>query len=120
MAHVMSSAQKERDFSAVSLVLPSNRGSMDARYFQAQLCGLVNFLHLVPPEDMSLQSMSTQDVSEALPPHGFGIPDLYPDRLYETPKTRDMTVCNSALYLKKKKSQFLSAPYFFKKTTFLN
>jgi len=43
----MSSAQIERDLSAASLVLPSNRGSMDARYFQAQLCALVNFLHLV-------------------------------------------------------------------------
>ena len=30
MAHLMSSAQIERDFSAASLVLPSNRGSMDA------------------------------------------------------------------------------------------
>jgi len=35
MAHLMSSAQIERDFSAASLVLLSNRGSMDARYFQA-------------------------------------------------------------------------------------
>ena len=65
MAHVMSSAQIERDCSAASLVLPSNRGSMDARYFQAQLCALVNFLHLVHPEDMSPQSMSAQDVSAA-------------------------------------------------------
>ena len=73
----------ERDFSAASLVLPSNRGSMDARYFQAQLCALVNFLHLVHPEDMFPQSMSAQDVSEALPPHGFGVTDLYPDRVYD-------------------------------------
>ena len=79
----MSSAQIERDFSAASLVLPSNRGSMDARYFQAQLCALVNFLHLVHPEDMSPQSMSAQDVSETLPPNGFSIPDLYPDRVYD-------------------------------------
>jgi len=83
MAHVMSSAQIERDFSAASLVLPSNRGSMDARYFQAQLCALVNFLHLVHPEDMSPQSMSAQEVSEALPPHGVSVPDLYPDRVYD-------------------------------------
>jgi len=83
MAHVMSSAQIERDFSAASLVLSSNRGSMDTRYFQAQLCALANFLHLVHPEDMSPQSRSAQDVSEALPPHGFGIPDLYPDRVYD-------------------------------------
>jgi len=34
MAHLMSSAQIEKDFSAASLVLSSNRGSMDARYFQ--------------------------------------------------------------------------------------
>jgi len=54
MAHLMSSAQIERDFSAASLVSPSNRGSMDARYFQAQLCTLVNFLHLVHPEDICL------------------------------------------------------------------
>ena len=79
----MSSLQIERDFGAASLVLPLNRGSMDARYFQAQLCALVNFLHLVHPEDMSPQSMSAQDVSEALPSHGFSIPDLYPDRVYD-------------------------------------
>jgi len=56
MAHLMSSAQIERDFSAVNLVFKSNRGSMDAKYFQAQLCALVNFLHLVHPEDMSPKS----------------------------------------------------------------
>jgi len=83
MAHLMSSAQIERDISAASLVLPSNRGSMDARYFQAQLCALVNFLHLVHPEDMSPKFMSAKEVSEALPRHGFGVPDLYPDRVYD-------------------------------------
>jgi len=30
MAHLMSSAQIERDFSAASLVLPGNRGCMDS------------------------------------------------------------------------------------------
>ena len=64
-------------------MLSLNRGSMDARYFQPQLCSLVNFLRLVHPEDISPQSMSAQDVSEALPPHGFGVPDLYPDRVYD-------------------------------------
>ena len=83
MANLMSSAQIERDFSAANLVLPSNRSSMDARYFQAQLCALVNFLHLVHPEDMSPKSMSAKEVSEALPPHGFGVPDLYPERVYD-------------------------------------
>ena len=83
MAHLMSSAQIERDFSAASLVLPSNRGSMDARYFQAQLCALVNFLHLVHPEDMSPKSMSAKEVSKALPAHGFSVPDLYPERVYD-------------------------------------
>jgi len=83
MAHLMSSAQIERNFSTASLVLPSNRGSMDARYFQAQLCSLVNFLHLVHPEDMSPKSMSAKEVSEALPTHGFGVPDLYPKRVYD-------------------------------------
>ena len=63
MAHVMSSAQIERDFSTASLMLPSNRGSMDARYFQAQLCALVNFLHLVYPEDMSPQSKNVRQES---------------------------------------------------------
>ena len=38
-------------------------GSIDARYFQAQLCSLVNFLHLVHPEDMSPKSMSAKEVS---------------------------------------------------------
>jgi len=79
----MSSAQIERDFSTASLVFASNRGSMDAKYFQAQLCALVNFLHLVHPEDVSPQSMSVQNVSEALLPHGFGVSDLYPDRVYD-------------------------------------
>jgi len=83
MAHLMSSAQIERNFSVASLVLLSNRGSMDTRYFQDQLGGLVNFLHLVHPEDMSPKSMSAQEVSEALPPHGFGVPDLYPDRVFD-------------------------------------
>ena len=83
MVHLMSSAQTERDFSATSLVLSSNRGSMVARYFQAQLCSLVNFLHLVHPEDMSPKCMSVKEVSEALPPHGFGVPDLYPERVYD-------------------------------------
>ena len=56
---------------------------MDARYFQAQLCSLVNFLHLVHPEDMSPKSMSAEEVSEALPAHCFGLPDLYPERVYD-------------------------------------
>ena len=83
MAHVMSSAQIERDFSAASLVLPSNRGSMDARYFQAQLCALVNFLHLVHLEDMSPKSMSAKEVFETLLARGFNMPDLYPERVYD-------------------------------------
>ena len=87
-----SSAQIERDFSAASLVLPSNRGSMDARYFQAQLCSLVNFLHLVHPEDTSPKSMSAKEVSEALPPHGFSVADCIPKESMMTPTTRDMTV----------------------------
>jgi len=83
MAHLISSAQIERDFSTASLVLPSNRGSLDAVYFQAQFCALLNLLHLVNPEDMSPKSMSAKEVSEALPPHGFCVPDLYPDRVYD-------------------------------------
>ena len=42
------------NFSAASLVLLSNRGSMDARYFQAQLCTLMNFHHLAHLEDICL------------------------------------------------------------------
>ena len=79
----MSSVQIERDFSAASLVLPSNRGSIDARHFQAQLCALANFLHLVHAEDKSPKSMSAKEVSEALPAHGFGVSDLYPERVYD-------------------------------------
>jgi len=60
MAHLISSAQIERDFCVASLVLPGIRGSMDPRFFQAQLCTLVNFLHLVHSEDMSRKSMSAQ------------------------------------------------------------
>jgi len=43
----------------------------------------VNFLHLVHPEDMSPKSMSAKEVSEALPAHGFSVPDLYPERVYD-------------------------------------
>ena len=78
MAHLMSSAQIERDFSAASLVLPSNKGSMDGRYFQAQLCALVNILQVVHPKDMSPKSMSANEMNEALPAHGFGVLNLYP------------------------------------------
>ena len=56
---------------------------MDARYIKAQLCSLVNFLNLVHEEDMSLKSMSAKEVSEALPPYGFGVPDLYPEKVYD-------------------------------------
>jgi len=38
---------------------------------------------LVHPEDMSPKSMSAKEVSEALPAHGFGVPDLYPERVYD-------------------------------------
>ena len=81
----MSSAQIERDFSVASLVLESYRGSMDATYFQAQLCTLMNFLHLVHPEDMSPKSMSDEEVSEVLP-------TCIPKGCMMTPTTRDMTV----------------------------
>jgi len=50
MAYLMSLAQIERDFSGASLVLLLNKVSMHARYFQTQLCSLVNFLHLVHAE----------------------------------------------------------------------
>ena len=83
MVHLMSSAQIERDFSAASLVLPSNRGSMDAKYFQAQVCSFVNILHLVHPEDMSLKFMSAKEVSDALPSREFSVPDSYPERVYD-------------------------------------
>jgi len=47
------------------------------------MCALMNFLHLVHPEDMSPKSISAKGVSEALPAHGFGVPDLYPERVYD-------------------------------------
>jgi len=43
----------------------------------------VNFLHLVHPEDMSPKSMSAKEVSEALPAHGFNVPNLYLERVYD-------------------------------------
>ena len=43
----------------------------------------MNFLHLVHPEDMSPKYMLAKEVSEALPAHGFGGPDLYPERVYD-------------------------------------
>jgi len=32
---------------------------------------------------MSPKSMSAKEVSEALPAHGFDVPDLYPERVYD-------------------------------------
>jgi len=32
---------------------------------------------------MSPKSMSAKDVSEALPPHGFGMKNLYPETVYD-------------------------------------
>jgi len=32
---------------------------------------------------MSPESMSATEVSEALPAHGFGVSDLYPERVYD-------------------------------------
>jgi len=43
----------------------------------------VNFLHLVHPEDMSPKSMSAKELTEVLPSHGFGVQDLYPERVYD-------------------------------------
>jgi len=83
MAHLMSSAQIETDFSVASLVFPGMRAGTDLRYFQAQLEVFLNFLHLVHPDDMSPKSMSAKEAFEALPAHDFGMPDLYPERVYD-------------------------------------
>jgi len=50
--------------------------------FQTQLCTVVIFLHLVHPEGMSPKSMSAKEV-EALLSHSFGVPDLYPETVYD-------------------------------------
>ena len=92
MAHLMSSAQIDRDFSAANLVLPSNMCIMDAKYVQAQLCTLVNFLHLVHPEDMSPKSISGKEVSEALPLMVSACQTCISKGSMTTPTTRDMTV----------------------------
>ena len=78
-AHLMSSAQIERDFSSASLVLPGNRSCLDGKYFQAQLLALVNFAFLKPPQDMPVTGMTAGQVHAALPEEGFGIPALYGD-----------------------------------------
>jgi len=77
---------------------------MDARYYQAQLCSLVNFLRLVHPEDMSPESMSAKEVSEALPARGFGVPDLYPERVYDDSHNEgyDMRLTHSVWYFQTK------------------
>ena len=36
-----------------------------------------------PPFQSRSMTMSAKDVSEALPAHGFGVPDLYPERMYD-------------------------------------
>jgi len=44
---------------------------------------LVNFLHLVYPENMYPKSMSAKEVCEALLAHCFGVPNLYPERVHD-------------------------------------
>ena len=63
----------------------TRRHKYECGYFQAQLCILVNCLslHLVHPEYMSLKSMSAKELCEALPAHGFGVPDLYHDDFHD-------------------------------------
>jgi len=51
--------------------------------FGVKVSRLVNCLHLVHLEDMSPKSKSAKEVSEALLAHGFGLPDLYPERVYD-------------------------------------
>ena len=63
-------------------------------------------------EDMSPQSMSAQEVSEALPPHGF------PTGCMMTPTTMDVTVCNAALSLQQKEPIPSVCTLFFKTKDF--
>ena len=86
----------------------SNRGSVDARYFQVQLCAaLVNFLHSVRPEDMFPKSMSVKEVSEASLAHGFGVPDLYAERVYDDSHDEGYDVCETYTQCEKLSKKFV-------------
>ena len=41
---------------------------------------------------MYMHALLAKEVCEALPAHGFGVPDLYPERSMMTPTTRNMKV----------------------------
>jgi hypothetical protein len=74
---VLSSGQIERDFGAASDCLPRKRAKTDARYFQAQLIGSVNFPWMPEAHEMPAQAMSRALVHQNLPEAGFGVPEIY-------------------------------------------
>ena len=76
-AHLMSSAQSERDFGAAALVLPFNRNALGDAFFEAQLIACLQWAELIDPEDMPLTSMQFDEVMRQMPGEGFGIPQFY-------------------------------------------
>jgi hypothetical protein len=55
----------------------TKRAKTDARYFQAQLIGSVNFPWMSETHEMSAQSMSHTLVHQNLPEAGFGVTEIY-------------------------------------------
>ena len=47
----------------------------------------------VPPFQSRSMPVSVKEVSEALPAHGFGVPDLYPERVYDDSHDKGYEQC---------------------------
>ncbi len=70
------SGQIECDFGAASDCLPRKRAKTDARYFQAQLIGSVNFPWIPEVHEIPAQTMS-RDVHQNLLEASFGVPEIH-------------------------------------------
>jgi hypothetical protein len=76
-ATVLSSGQIECDFRSSSDCLSRKRAKTDARYFQAQLIGSMNFPWMPEAHEMPAQAMSRALVHQNLPEVVFGVPEIY-------------------------------------------
>jgi hypothetical protein len=69
--------EQNHDFGAASDCLSRKRAKTDARYFQAQLIGRVNFPWMSEAHEMPAQAISRALVHQNLPEAGFGVPEIY-------------------------------------------
>jgi len=95
MAHLMSSAQIEIDFGAASLVLPSNRGSMDARFFKLSCVLLWTFSTWWTQRICLLSPCQPKKCAKRYQLMVSACQTCIPKESMMTLTTRDLTVCET-------------------------